>query len=191
MARGSGAPGGAAPWAPYPEPDLHASVEAYRKADRAGAKAGAPGWIRVAYFARSAEHATAAAQRLGEVLAANPDDPEVLLLTGYLAHQGYGRPVRAAELGSTRAMANPGGMHATGRGVEADAATALDWYAKAAEAGHAKAAYTAGVMLLTGDDGLAVDEERAERFLELAEELGFDVDGALETMGLSRREPAS
>ncbi|MFD7660404.1 tetratricopeptide repeat protein [Actinosynnema sp. NPDC059797] len=228
---------GAAPWAPYPAPDLRASVEAYREADRMGSKAGALGWIRAAYFARSAEHATDAARRLGELLATNPDDPEVLVLAGYLTHQGYGRQAdpaeavsyqvaaaergsadaafelsvlhaggsgvpadqgeslrwtfRAAELGSARAMANLGGMYATGRGVDRDPATALEWYAKAAEAGHAKAAYTAGVMLLTGDGGLAVDEARAERFLDLAEELGFDVDGALASIGLPRRAPTS
>lgn len=228
---------GAAPWAPYPERDVHASVAAYRKADRAGSTAGALGWIRVAYFARSADHAADAAHRLGELLAANPDDPEVLLLAGYLAHQGYGCApdparavalqraaaergsadaafelsvlyaggdgvpadqdesvrwtVRAAESGSARAMANLAGMYATGRGVERDPATALDWYARAADAGHPKAAYTAGVMCLIGDGGLPVDADRAEDFFDLAEELGFDVDAALDAMGLPRRQPTS
>ncbi|MBW4720455.1 tetratricopeptide repeat protein [Saccharothrix obliqua] len=223
---------GAAPWAPYPDQDLDAAITAYRNADRAGSAAGALGWIRVAYFARSAVHATDAAERLDQLLAADPENADALVLAGYLAHQGYGRPAdpaaavryqlaaaerghadaafelsvlhstgdgvpadedesmrwttRAAELGSARAMANLAGMHATGRGVPHDPAIALDWYARAAEAGHAKAAYTAGVMCLVGDGGLPVDRDQAEGFLVLAEELGFDVDGTLGAMGLTR-----
>lgn len=224
---------GAAPWAPYPERDVDASVEAYRRADLAGSAEGALGWIRVAYFARSAGHAAAAAQRIDELVRTHPDDAEVLLLAGYLHHQGYGFPadpvaavryqlaaaergsaaaafelsvlyatgsgvaadqdeahrwtVRAAELGSARGMANLAGMYATGRGVTLDPETALAWYAKAADVGHAKSAYTAGVMCLIGDGGLPVDEDKAERYLVRAESLGFDVNAALESMGLTRR----
>jgi TPR repeat protein len=223
---------GAAPWAPYPPRDVGASIEAFRNADRAGSREGALGWIRVAYFARSAPHAEAASHRLDQLLAAAPDDPEVLLLTGYLAHQGYGRAqdeavalrhqlaaaqrgshdaafelsvlyalgsgvaadqneshrwtARAAEMGSPRAMANLGGMYATGRGVEQDPARALSWYAKAADAGHAKGAYTAGLMCLIGDGGLPVDKDAAETHFARADELGFDVDAALDEMGLER-----
>jgi TPR repeat protein len=223
---------GAAPWAPFPEPDADAAIEAYRKADRAGSVAGALGWIRVAYFARSEPHAHDASERLAALLAAVPEDPEMLLLSGYLTHQGYGRPRdeaaaaryqlaaaeqgsdaaafelsvlyatgsgvpvdeaeshkwtrRAAEMGNARAMANLAGMYATGRGVESDPAAALDWYAMAADAGHGKGAYTAGLMCLIGDGGLPVDEDRAATYFARADELGFDVDSALETMGLSR-----
>jgi TPR repeat protein len=155
-----------------------------------------------------------------------------LLLSGYLAHQGYGRPrdeaasvrhqlaaaergshdaafelsvlyatgsgvpvdqaeahkwtVRAANLGSARAMGNLGGAYATGRGVDPDPAAALDWYGRAADAGHGKSAYTAGVMCLIGDGGLPVDEQRAATYFARADELGFDVDDALESIGLSR-----
>jgi TPR repeat protein len=223
---------GVAPWAPYPERDVEAAVAAYRMADEAGSAAGALGWIRVAYFARSAPHADAAAERLAELLAAAPEDPELLLLTGYLTHQGYGRTrdeaaavryqlaaaergsddaafelsvlyatgggvpvdeaeahrwtVRAAKLGNTRAMGNLGGMYATGRGVDLDPAAGLDWYVKAAEAGHAKSAYTAGLMCLIGDGGLPVDEDRAAGYFARADALGFEVDPALDAMGLSR-----
>jgi uncharacterized protein len=223
---------GAAPYAPFPERDIPASVEAYREADRTGSLAGALGWVRVAYFANSAAHEQDAARRLDELLAAHPTDPDVLLLSGYLRYQGYGHPadpatavpfhlsaaehgsadaafemsvlyaagsgvpadqdesmrwtVRAAELGSVRAMGNLGVFYATGQGVERDPATALDWYAKAGDAGHAKSAYTAGVMCLTGDGGLPVDTDRAQDFFARAEELGFEVDDALDSMGLSR-----
>jgi TPR repeat protein len=223
---------GAAPWAPYPERDVEAAIEAYRKADQAGSTAGALGWIRVAYFARSGPHATEASGRLAELLAAAPEDPELLLLTGYLTHQGYGRTrdeaaavrcqlaaaeqgsddaafelsvlyatgsgvpadeaesrrwtVRAAEMGNARAMGNLGGMYATGRGVDPDPALALDWYAKGADAGHGRSAYTAGLMCLIGDGGLPVDEARAATYFARADDLGFDVDTALDEMGLSR-----
>jgi TPR repeat protein len=223
---------GAAPWAPYPEQDIPASIEAYRQADLAGSLEGGLGWIRTAYFANSADHEQEAARRLDELLAAHPEDPDVLLLSGYLRYQGYGHPadqaaavpfhlaaaehgsadaafemsvlygtgsgvpadeaesmrwtVRAAELGSVRAMGNLGVFYATGQGVERDPATALDWYAKAADAGHAQSAYTAGVMCLIGDGGLPVDADRAAGFFATAEELGFDVDEALDSMGLSR-----
>jgi TPR repeat protein len=223
---------GAAPWAPIPERDIPASIEAYREADRAGSLAGGLGWIRIAYFANSADHEQDAARRLDELLAAHPEDPDVLLLSGYLRYQGYGHPadpaaavpfhqaaadrgsadaafelsvlhatgsgvpadetesmrwtVRAAELGSVRAMGNLGVFYATGQGVERDPAKALDWYAKAADAGHAQSAYTAGVMCLTGDGGLPVDTDRAAVYFATAEELGVDVDDALDSMGLSR-----
>ena len=223
---------GAAPWAPYPPQDARGAIEAYRKADRAGSTAGALGWVRADYFARSAQHAADASQRLEALLAQHPDDPDLLVLAGYLTHQGYGCAsdprraaeyheaaarrgnadaafelsvlygtgsgvpadqaesarwtVRAAEMGSARAMANLAGMYATGRGVDPDPHTALHWYAKAAEAGHAKAAYTAGVMCLIGDGGLPVDPERADTFFARAEDLGFDVEDALDDMGLAR-----
>ncbi|MEU4804230.1 tetratricopeptide repeat protein [Actinosynnema sp. NPDC023587] len=226
---------GAAPWAPHPRRDVPAAVEAYRAADRAGSRAGALGWTRVAYFARSAEHATDAARRVDELLTADPDDPEVLCLAGYLAQRGFGRApdlgaamrfhraaadrgsaesafelsvlhatgvgvpadqdeatrwtFRAAELGSARAMANVAGMYATGRGVEHDPRAALAWYGRAADAGHAEAACTAGVMCLIGDGGLPVDSAAADRFLTLADELGFDVDRALGSMDLTRPDP--
>lgn len=223
---------GCAPWAPYPERDVDAAIEAYRTADQAGSVPGALGWIRTAYFARSAPHAQEASARLAQLLAAAPEDPELLLLSGYLTHQGYGRPqdlaasvrhqlaaaergshdaafelsvlyatgsgvpvdeaeahkwtVRAANLGSARAMGNLGGAYATGRGVDPDPAAALDWYGRAADAGHGKSAYTAGVMCLIGDGGLPVDEERAATYFARADELGFEVDDALESIGLSR-----
>jgi TPR repeat protein len=224
---------GAAPWAPYPERDVDAAIEAFRQADRAGSRAGALGWIRVAYFARSAAHAHEVSERLAQLLAAAPEDPELLLLIGYVSHQGYGCTqdeataakyhlaaaqrgshdaafelsvlyatgsgvpadeaeahrwtVRAAEMGSARAMGNLGGMYATGRGVDRDPAAGLDWYGRAADAGHAKSAYTAGLMCLIGDGGLPIDKDRAATYFARADELGFDVDGSLDAMGLSRQ----
>ena len=93
---------------------------------------------------------------------------------------------RAADLGSARAQANLGGMYATGRGVEQDARKAVEWYSRAGDNGHARAAFIAGVMLLRGDDGLTPDPAAAEEQFATAEELGFDVDGSLDGMGITR-----
>lgn len=93
---------------------------------------------------------------------------------------------RAADLGSARAQSNLGGMFATGQGVEKDPAAAVEWYSRAGENGHARAAFIAGVMLLRGDDGLKADAAAAAEQFATAEEFGFDVDDALEGLGISR-----
>lgn len=138
---------GAAPWAPYPERDVDASIAAYRKADDAGSRDGALGWVRRAYFARSAEHADAAARRLGELLAAAPEDADLLVLTGYLVHQGYGH--------------------------EADAELAARYHRKAADRGSADAAFELSVLYATGS-GVPVDQDEADRWTVKAAELGSD-----------------
>lgn len=58
--------------------------------------------------------------------------------------------------------------------------------AKAADAGHVKSAYPAGVMCLAGEGGLPVDADRAQTFVAGADELEFDVVDALGATGLSR-----
>lgn len=151
---------GAAPWAPYPERDVAASIAAYREADRAGAQAGALGWIRTAYFANSADHATDAARRLDELLGARPDDPEVLLLSGYLRHQGYGHApdpaaaaryhLAAAQRGSGDAAFEMSVLYATGSGVPADQTESCRWTFRAAEMGSTRAMGNLGGMYATG-----------------------------------------
>ncbi|MFJ5231313.1 tetratricopeptide repeat protein [Kitasatospora sp. NPDC088391] len=79
---------------------------------------------------------------------------------------------RAAEAGSVRAMANLGGFYATGNGVPADLPTALGWYRRAAESGHGRAAAVLGVMTAAGEGEQPPAE--AGRWLDLADELGFD-----------------
>ena len=93
---------------------------------------------------------------------------------------------RAAELGSDRAQANLGGMYATGNGVEKDPREAVTWYLRAGEAGNARAAFVAGVMLLRGDDGLTPDAYAAASAFATAEQHGWDVDGSLAQMKLTR-----
>ncbi|GAB1509186.1 tetratricopeptide repeat protein [Actinophytocola sp. KF-1] len=151
---------GAAPWAPYPEQDIPASIAAYQEADRAGSLAGALGWIRIAYFANSAAHEQAAARRLDELLAANPDDTDVLLLSGYLRYQGYGHPadpaaavpyhLAAAERGSADAAFEMSVLTGTGSGVPEDQDESRRWTFRAAELGSVRAMGNLGGMYATG-----------------------------------------
>ncbi len=151
---------GCAPWAPFPERDIPASIAAYQEADRAGSRDGALGWIRIAYFANSAAHEQAAARRLDELLAANPDDPDVLLLSGYLRYQGYGHPAdpaaavpyhrAAAERGSADAAFEMSVLYGTGSGVPEDQDESRRWTFRAAELGSVRAMGNLGGMYATG-----------------------------------------
>ncbi|MFI7677937.1 tetratricopeptide repeat protein [Actinophytocola sp. NPDC049390] len=151
---------GCAPWAPYPEQDVSASVAAYQEADRAGSLAGALAWIRIAYYARSDAHEQAAARRLDDLLAAAPDDAEVLLLYGYLRHQGYGHPAdpatavpyhrAAAERGNADAAFEMSVIYGTGSGVPADQDESRRWTFRAAELGSVRAMGNLGGMFATG-----------------------------------------
>jgi TPR repeat protein len=85
-----------------------------------------------------------------------------------------------------RAMYNVAAGYATGNGFPLDPAAAVVWYERAADAGNARVAATAGIMHLTGE-GVPVDADRAERWFCYAEEEGFDVDGWLEQLDLTRR----
>lgn len=136
---------GAAPHVPYPPRDIDAAIDAYRRADAAGSRDGAVGWIRVAYFTRDAERAEAAAARLDRLVAEVPHDGEVLLFKGYLTHQGYG--------------------------YEHDPAAGAAWHRQAADLGNAAAAFELSVLHTTGD-GLPVDEAEARRWTHRAAELG-------------------
>jgi uncharacterized protein len=172
---------GAAPWAPYPEPDVDAAVAAYRKADAAGSRDGALGWIRTAYFARSEDHAQAAAQRLAQLLAERPDDPELLVLTGYLVHQGYGHPPdaeagaryhrAAAERGDADAAFELSVLYATGDGVTENEEESHRWTVRAAELGSSRAMANLGGMFATGR-GVEQDPGTALRWYGKAAEAG-------------------
>jgi TPR repeat protein len=151
---------GCAPWAPYPERDIPSAIAAYQEADRTGSLDGALGWIRIAYFADSADHAADAARRLDEVLADHADDPDVLLLSGYLRYQGFGHPadpatavpfhMAAAERGSADAAFELSVLYATGSGVPADQDESRAWTFRAAELGSVRAMGNLGGMYATG-----------------------------------------
>lgn len=197
--------GGIAPWAPFPGHDAATAIAIYRAADAHGSRDGALGWIRTAYFARSAEHAAAAAARLTELQAADPDDTQPLLLLGYFLHQGYGWPAdpaaavgffeAAAERGDAAAAFELSILTGNGDGVPADAEASVRWTFRAAELGSDRARSNLGGMYATGR-GVEKDAATALRWYRsagasgnaraafiagvmlLTGDEGLDVDGA-------------
>ncbi|MEH1101762.1 tetratricopeptide repeat protein [Micromonospora sp. CPCC 205561] len=93
--------------------------------------------------------------------------------------------LRAADRDHPRALYNVAAAHASGRGFPRDEAAAAGWYERAAAAGNARAAATLGVMYLLGS-GVPTDAGRAAGWFDRAEEQGYDVDGWLEQLGMSR-----
>ncbi len=93
--------------------------------------------------------------------------------------------LRAADLDHSRALYNVAAGHATGDGFPKDGTAAAGYYERAAKAGNERAAATLGVMYLTGD-GVPDDPATAARWFDSAESEGFDVDGWLDQLGLSR-----
>lgn len=147
-----------------------ASIEAFQLADRAGSVDGAIGWIAAAYHARSADDAPRAGERLRSLHRSRPDDPEVLLLAGYFAQQGYGcRADPALAVRHFRAAADRGNadaafeltVHYTGGwGVPPDQAASDRWTWRAAELGSARAMSNLGGMFAVGR-GVAADPRAA------------------------------
>lgn len=74
-----------------------------------------------------------------------------------------------------------------GNGFPKDTARSIEYYQRAADAGNGRAAATLGVMCLMGE-GMEPDPKRAGRWLDEAEELGFDVDDWLDQVGMARPE---
>ena len=93
--------------------------------------------------------------------------------------------IRAADREHPRALYNVAAGYASGRGFPQDEAVAAGWYERAANAGNARAAATLGVMHLLGS-GVPADPARAAGWLDQAETQGYDVDGWLDQLGLSR-----
>ncbi len=76
----------------------------------------------------------------------------------------------AAEDGSVEAMALYAWLCATGQGVPKDLTTAAQWYARAAEAGHAPAKLGLGMIRLHGLDGVTDSAMACRLVAEAAEE---------------------
>ena len=81
-----------------------------------------------------------------------------------------------ANGGSAEAQYWVGTMHAQGRGMRSDARAAAEWYQKAAEQGHAAAAFSLGFMYYTGSgegsSAVAADAVKARRWLTRAADAG-------------------
>ena len=76
---------------------------------------------------------------------------------------------QAAEAGDAHAMGHLGHMYASGVGVEASNATALEWFRQAAEKNQASALYGLGYMHLSGM-GVPRDARKAFKYFTLAAE---------------------
>ena len=76
---------------------------------------------------------------------------------------------QAAEAGDAHAMAHLGHMYASGAGVVASNATALEWFRQAAEKNQASALYGLGYMHLSGR-GVPRDARKAFKYFTLAAE---------------------
>ncbi len=105
----------------------------------------------------------------GAVVKRNPD-----IAFGYF---------KAAADESAQAAFNLGQCYFGAQGTEQDCAKALEWWKKAAERGHGRAASTAAMALLSGE-GIALDAAEARRLAERAAELndpsGFIVLGEIQ-----------
>ncbi len=200
----------------HPEASLQLAQTAYfaKRADLAD-----EAWKRAEAFSDSAPERTDALVLVGYMLNAGfgvtPDpvaavrkfyaaaerfDADAVFELAVLTSAGIGVPQDddvalghmfwAADLGSTRAQYNLGAFYGAGtNGLARDAEMSLHWYLKAAEANHAQAAFTAGVMLLVGDGGLTPDPDRAADLLMQADYLLGEgvVQGRLAAMGLRPR----
>ena len=80
-------------------------------------------------------------------------------------------------------MANLGSMYATGSGLPQDSARSVEWYERAAEAGHGRAAASLGCMYALGQE-LEGDERKARWYFARAAALGYDWRPMAATMGL-------
>src|SRR5262249_36120499 len=78
-----------------------------------------------------------------------------------------------------RACANLGAFYATGQlaGIARDIKESMEW---------SKRATDLGAMALRGE-GMPRDPRAAETYFKRADELGFDVDGYLQQIGLQRK----
>jgi len=66
-----------------------------------------------------------------------------------------------------------------------DISSAAEWFERAAHAGHPEARLALGILYLTGA-GVQADPTTAAAWFDQAEEVGVDVDSALETRNLKR-----
>jgi TPR repeat protein len=94
----------------------------------------------------------------------------------------------AAQRDQPRACLNLGVLYATGQmpGIKIDFKESVRWYKRAADLGVGRAAAVLGGMALRGN-GMSKDAAVAEAYFKRAEELGFDVDEYLQSIGLQRK----
>jgi TPR repeat protein len=116
------------------------------------------------------------------LLAAAPDSPppelpETLVEARQAAKEGDFKKAasflrREAETGNADAAFGLAEFYLVGTGVEASVQNALEWYAKAEEAGSARAIFRQGEIYLRGLPGVERDEDRGRFLLRNAAEAG-------------------
>ncbi|MFW6775646.1 tetratricopeptide repeat protein [Nocardioides sp. CPCC 205120] len=155
------------------------AIAAYQRADAAGARAGALGWVREMYFTDlgDPQHAVT---RL-EQLVADDGDGRAHVLRGWMRFKGWGYPRDpAAAAADHRTAAGRGNadahfelsvLHGTGQGVERDPRLALDHLEQAAAQDHPRALHNLAAMFATGR-GVPTDAARAVELYERAADRG-------------------
>jgi len=91
----------------------------------------------------------------------------------YVWEEKYQKALPKAAAGDLEAQYDVATMLERGRGTTRDTKAALDWYKKAADAGHTKSAYKLGYHYLKGN-GIAKDFEEAYRWLKFASDKGYE-----------------
>ena len=94
----------------------------------------------------------------------------------YYAHRAAveaAKVLAAARAGNVNAQYRLGGMYSKGLGVKKDYAAAIEWYRKAAEQGHATAAYLLGLTCANGLGGIVRDDVAAVQWFQKAAEQGY------------------
>jgi len=96
------------------------------------------------------------------------------------AREGY---LKAADLGSTKAMLNLGVLYVKGQGGDTNVTEGYRWIRKAADSGDPRALYSCGLLTIAGT-GVTANPTEAKKFMEQAGEAGF----TLALMNLAQSE---
>jgi TPR repeat protein len=85
------------------------------------------------------------------------------------AREGY---LKAADLGSTKAMLNLGVLYVKGQGGDTNNAEGYRWIRKAADSGDPRALYSCALLTISGT-GVTADHAEAKKLIEKSAEAGF------------------
>lgn len=160
-------------------PDPARAIAAYQRADAAGSRDGALGWVRETYFAGTGDPRHAVTRV--EQLVADDADGRAHVLRGWMRFKGWGYPQDAAAAATDHRTAAGRGnadahfelsvLHGTGQGVERDPRLALEHLEQAAAQDHPRALHNLAAMHATGR-GVPADAARAVELYERAADRG-------------------
>ncbi|MBW4650256.1 MAG: sel1 repeat family protein [Kastovskya adunca ATA6-11-RM4] len=78
-----------------------------------------------------------------------------------------------AERGDAEAQCIVANMYHLGLGLERAVLEAVEWYKKSAEQGYGVASNNLAGIFMMGDQGIAMDRAKAEKWVQQAKEQGF------------------